>query len=118
MLVVSSAGCSRPEDEPTDVTIEMAVAPTPPTEGIVKVTLRLEGGDGEPVAAESVKLEGNMNHAGMKPSFAVARLVSPGVFEADLELTMGGDWFVLVDAVLADGTTVQRKLDLPGVRAL
>lgn len=117
LVVLVAAGCSRPEESSTDFTIEMHVTPSPPVEGVVQIELLLKDADGAMVTATSVKLEGNMNHAGMKPSFADAKQVSPGKYAADLELTMGGDWYVLVDAVLVDGTKVQRKLDLPGVQA-
>jgi sensor domain CHASE-containing protein len=53
----------------------------------------------------------------MRPVFASAREVSPGTYEAPLELTMGGDWFLLVDARLPDGGTLHRQVDLPGVRS-
>jgi hypothetical protein len=52
----------------------------------------------------------------MTPTFADATEVGPGEYRADLELTMGGDWFVLVAAELADGKQVEEKIDLPGVR--
>jgi hypothetical protein len=42
--------------------------------------------------------------------------VSPGTYEAPLELTMGGDWFLLIDATLPDGGSFHRQMDLPGVR--
>ncbi len=30
---------------------------------------------------------------------------------------MGGDWFVLIDVSLADGRTLKKKVDLPGVKS-
>jgi hypothetical protein len=30
---------------------------------------------------------------------------------------MGGDWFVLVSARLADGRQLKRKVDVPGVKS-
>jgi hypothetical protein len=63
-----------------------------------------------------MRLEGNMSHPGMRPVFGTAREVAPGTYEAPLELPMGGDWFLLVDATLPDGGTLHRQVDLPGVR--
>lgn len=63
-----------------------------------------------------VRLEGNMSHPGMQPVLAAARETSPGVYEGDLELTMAGDWLVLVDARLRDGRTVHRRIEFRGVR--
>ena len=72
---------------------------------------------GQLVSGARVRIEGNMSHPGMQPVFDVAREVAPGRYEAKLELTMAGDWIVLVDATLPDGRTVHRRMDLPGARA-
>jgi hypothetical protein len=52
----------------------------------------------------------------MQPVSASARETAPGRYEARLQLTMAGDWFVLVEARLSDGRTLRRQVDLPGVR--
>jgi hypothetical protein len=57
-----------------------------------------------------------MSHPGMKPVLATAREVAPGQYEAALELTMAGDWYLLVEARLRDGRTLHRQIDLRGVR--
>lgn len=94
----------------------MSVRPDPPVVGVVVVDLKLRNAAGLPVHDATVKVEGDMTHPGMVPSFADAREVAPGTYRADLDLTMAGDWIVLVDARLADGQTVQRTLSLPTVR--
>lgn len=72
---------------------------------------------GQPVQGAEVRLEGNMSHAGMTPVFSTAREVGPGRYKAPLELTMAGDWIVLIDATLSDGRTLQRQAELRGVGA-
>lgn len=116
VLLVPHSGCSRPTSSDDGVRVDMVVHPQPPVVGMVRVELRFTEPGGAPVSATAVRLEGNMNHAGMTPSFAEATEIEPGVHRADLELTMGGDWFVLVDAELSDGRRVEEKIDLPGVR--
>jgi len=81
------------------------------------VTLDVRDAGGKPVEGATLKLEGNMAHAGMKPVFADAKEVKPGRYEADLEWTMAGDWFVLVTGKLADGKAVNKKLDVKNVKA-
>jgi hypothetical protein len=54
----------------------------------------------------------------MVPVVAQAREVSPGHYEADLEFTMGGDWFILVRADLPDGRSLERSVDVPAVDAI
>jgi hypothetical protein len=64
-----------------------------------------------------VRVEGNMNHAGMRPSFADLHETEPGRYTGTLRFTMGGDWFLLVQATLPDGNQVEQKIDVPGVRS-
>jgi hypothetical protein len=52
----------------------------------------------------------------MKPVFGTAKEVRPGRYEAPLEFTMGGDWFILVNATFPDGRRLERKVDVRGVR--
>ncbi len=75
----------------------------------------LTGDDGQPLTGAQVELEGNMTHAGMVPVLATAAEVEPGQYRAELEFTMGGDWFILVRATLADGRSLEEQVDVPGV---
>lgn len=115
LVLAVAGGCSRPGAADDGVAVAMRVAPEPPAVGLVAVEVRLADADGRPLEAESVAIEGTMAHAGMTPTFAVARTAGPGRWRADLELTMPGDWFVVVDARLADGRRVHRELPLPAV---
>jgi hypothetical protein len=81
------------------------------------VSLTLTGTAGSPVEGAAVRLEANMSHPGMKPVLAAAREVAPGRYEAALEFTMAGDWYLLLDARLPDGRTLHREVQIPGVRS-
>ena len=111
-----TSGCQHRADE-ADVTVELTDEPSPPTVGKARLTLDVRDAAGKPVEGATLKLEGNMSHAGMRPVFADAREVKPGRYEADLSWTMAGDWFVLVSGKLADGRTVSKKIDVKGVKA-
>jgi hypothetical protein len=104
-------------DSADDVNVELDLRPDPPKVGDVAAVVRLADREARPVHGATVKLEGNMNHSGMKPSFADAKETEPGRYETTLDFTMGGDWFVLVNATLADGRKLRRKIDVPGVRS-
>lgn len=56
-----------------------------------------------------------MSHAGMTPVFAEAQETSDGTYRASLELSMAGDWVVVVRAVLPDGRQVERQFEINGV---
>jgi hypothetical protein len=116
-LTTILAGCGPAESETTNVKVDLAFDPSPPQTGDVNVELTLAEPGGSPLEGAEVRLEGNMNHAGMKPSFADLEEVEPGRYAGTLDFTMGGDWFVLVTAKTPDGNRVQRKIDVPGVKA-
>jgi hypothetical protein len=112
-------GCRPPQGGSTpEVALAWAVTPDPPVTGPASVRLTLtDRATGQPVQGAEVHLEGNMSHAGMKPVFGTARETEPGRYEASLDLNMGGDWFILVDATLRDGRSLQHQVDLPDVRS-
>jgi hypothetical protein len=56
-----------------------------------------------------------MTHAGMVPVFADAEDVGSGLYQAELEFTMGGDWVIIVTVTLPDGSSLEEQFDVPGV---
>lgn len=62
-----------------------------------------------------MKLEANMSHPGMTPVFAEAKEIEPGRYHSSIELSMAGDWVVLVYSTLADGRKVERQFEIKGV---
>jgi hypothetical protein len=104
------------EQEAAELVLELTIAPSPPRVGMANVELTLADASATAVEGATVRIEGNMNHAGMVPVFADAHEVAPGRYEAELELTMGGDWILLVEAELPDGRSQRWQEALPGVR--
>ena len=101
-------GTSESTDRPRST--NDPITPDPPKVGPAKAKITLTDKEGKPLQGAALKLEGNMNHAGMKPVFAVATETDPGRYEATLELTMGGDWFVLITGKLKDGRPLKEIL--------
>ena len=58
-----------------------------------------------------------MSHPGMSPVNGVAREIESGKYRGTLQLTMAGDWIVLVNVTLSDGERLQNQLELNGVRS-
>ena len=124
-LVAFAAACfltgCRPESDSSDsaagINVKLELNPTPPTTGDAQVVLTLTDSANKPVEGARISLEGNMNHAGMKPVFSELKETGSGEYEGTLNFTMGGDWFVLVSGKLPDGTEVNEKVDVPGVKA-
>lgn len=112
-----AAGCRRQASDAADVEVDLTLAPSPPMVGDADISLKIIDASGQPLKGADVRVEGNMNHAGMKPSFADLKEVEPGRYAGTLEFTMGGDWFLLINAKTPDGKTVDRKIDVKGVKA-
>ena len=52
----------------------------------------------------------------MTPVVADLTERTEGVYEARLQLTMAGDWILVVSGQLRDGTHIVKQIDLAGVR--
>jgi len=116
ILIGAVAGCRRgSHNDIPEIGIDLAVSPNPPQVGPATVTLTFSDAQGQPLSGATVELEGNMSHAGMTPVLAQATEVAPGQYQAPLQFTMGGDWFILVKAMLPDGQSLERQFNLPGI---
>lgn len=116
LLISALAGCRPPAADPApEISLAWTASPSPPAVGPLTLVLTLTDGT-QPVAGAEVRLEGTMTHPGMAPVPAAARETSPGSYEARMDLSMAGDWIVLIEARLADGRTLKRQIELPGVR--
>lgn len=116
LVILLLSGCSRSggRDLP-DITTNLVIEPDPPRIGPATILLEVTDASGLPVHDAAISLEGNMNHAGMVPVISQATEIAPGRYKADLEFTMGGDWFIMIRAELIDGRTLERTIDVPGV---
>jgi YtkA-like len=119
VLVALCAGaftgaCHRPAAG-RGVNIEWTLTPTPAAVGKAHLTLRVID-DGRPVRGARLRVEGHMSHPGMAPSIASAVEGADGLYVADLQFTMPGDWILLVSGTLPNGAAVERRIDVPGVR--
>ena len=102
--------------KPPDIALQYEIAPQPPRIGATTIDLKLTDKNGAPVGGARVDLEGNMSHAGMAPLTGEAKEIQAGKYRGTLQLTMAGDWIVLVHVTLPDGQKLQRQIELRGVR--
>ena len=118
LLIGLTAGCSSDRNSALDddVVVTWHISPDPPEMGEATVTVTLADTTGRPIEGADVSLEGVMTHPGMAPSMAEARETAPGRYDAPLQLTMAGDWILLLEASLPDGRHLSRQKDLPAVR--
>lgn len=116
-LLGLASGCRPTTGDQRQMQVDLALEPSPPTIGNAEVRVKLADVQGEPIEGAQVRLEGNMNHAGMKPSFADLREQEAGLYTGTIDFTMGGDWFILVSATTRDGRELEHQVDVPGVKS-
>jgi hypothetical protein len=109
------AGCHRGAAGSSEVQILTQVEPQPPRVGKEEVTVRLTRSRGEQVVAAHVRIEADMDHPGMAPVFADTQEQHPGIYVAQIDLNMPGDWVLLEHVRLADGKQIEHQTNLKGV---
>lgn len=118
VMLLAAVGCRGKSAAGSGMPIQTEVAPQPVRVGESTVTIRgIVDGLGAPLAGVHIQVEGDMAHPGMAPVFSDARETAPGTYQAQIEFTMPGDWVLLEHIRLADGTKIERQLDVRGVRA-
>ena len=115
--VALAAGCRPKSADPSmNANVEVTFDPSPPATGVTGLNITLADSSGQPMKLGHLDVEGNMNHAGMKPVFARLEETEPGRYAGKIEFTMGGDWFLLLSGTSASGGLFTRKVDVPGVK--
>ncbi len=104
LLLLPACRQAAPVDQAPDVQVLLTPGPDSLFVGPITFDLTLWDADGQPIdGAAPVSLRGDMSHAGMEPVLAEARGDGDGLYTADFEWTMAGDWTVTVEATLPDG---------------
>ena len=118
-LLILVYGCGKKEvaAPEMDVKLQVQFSPNPPVLGENQLEITLTDAAGKPVQLGMIKVEGNMNHAGMKPVFAKLLENNPGKYAGTIEFSMGGDWFLLVTSEASPEGQLNKKIDVPGVKA-
>jgi len=117
LMALLTAGCRRSANSVDGISIREEVTPLPVHTGEVTVTVQLADAAENPVKEASIMVEADMAHPGMSPVFAAAKETMPGTYQSKMNLTMGGDWVVLLHIRLSNGTKIERQLDVRGVRS-
>jgi hypothetical protein len=109
------AGCTRrsaSQNDDLQIETSLKLTPDPAQVGMALLEIQLKDESGQALTGVELSLRGDMTHAGMMPVMADAVEVRPGVYQAQLEWTMAGDWIVTLDGTLPDGTVFTRQLDV------
>lgn len=113
----SFSACQSSEETQPNIQLDWEIEPNPPAVGMAVINITLRDSTEQLIEGADVELEGNMSHPGMQPVFATAEEVEPGIYSAEVEFTMGGDWFFLIESTLPDDRVVERQININGVRS-
>lgn len=75
--------------------VQVASEPNPPREGANQFTFKIYTGAGEPVSGAEIHAVAEMAAMGTMPAMPVAADIhsaAPGIYRADMELPMSGEW--------------------------
>jgi hypothetical protein len=111
-----AGACHRPATA-RGLTFDWSLTPSLPAVGPATLTLLVHDDARRPVHGAQFRVEAAMSHPGMAPVLAPVTERGHGVYEAALRFTMAGDWILLVAGTLANGETVQYRIDVPHVRS-
>ncbi|HET6979872.1 MAG TPA: FixH family protein [Pyrinomonadaceae bacterium] len=114
LCILGAYGCRRNE-APPDLKLTHEVSPQPPRVGYVTVNLGLTDSSGNPISRAGLSLEGYMSHSGMPPVSGRVAEVRPGSYIGNMELSMAGDWVVIVHIHLPGQVSVDRQFEIKGV---
>lgn len=76
----------------------------PPAIGPAPLVVKLTDPGGAAIDGATVRVEGDMTHAGMQPVLVTAVGQGDGVYRADdMHFTMAGDWIITITATVEGG---------------
>lgn len=109
LLLTACNGRNSQQSDESDITMTVVAETT--TVGNTTLTITLTDPTGAGIDNAELTIKGDMSHAGMQPVLANTSGGQSGIYNVPFEWTMGGDWIVTVDAMLADGRSLSRQFD-------
>lgn len=106
LVLLAVAGCGQvaAEVQPADnLTVDLAVEPSPPAVGEATLIVTVTDMDGKPINGATVRVHGDMDHAGMEPVNGETADSEAGAYRVPFAWTMGGGWILDVTVNLPDG---------------
>ncbi len=116
LLPLVMAACRPPADRTgdattgsrTEVSVELLTRPARVGPAAIEVVVHR---DGVALEGATVRVTGDMTHAGMVPVVADARYHGEGVYRSDgFAFDMAGDWIITVNVTHPDGTRDEATL--------
>ncbi len=94
------------------IQVDLSTEPNPPAAGEGYVIVTVTDAAGQPVDVLSLRVRGDMTHAGMIPEFGVAEESANGVNRVPFNFSMGGDWILSVEITMPDESAIEREFNV------
>lgn len=115
LAVLLLLGCRRQAESDPVVVMTYQITPQPVRVGVEDISLLLKDANSKPINGTQIELEADMSHPGMAPMFVESVEIGEGRYQGKINLTMPGDWVVLVHMTLPNQLKVEREIQLKGV---
>ena len=112
-LLSACGGRNSAQSSSNDYDISVEAGST--TVGKTDLMVTVKDQNGTAINDATVRIKGDMSHAGMQPVLGESATASNGVYTIPYEWTMAGDWFVTIDVTFADGSTATERFDFNGI---
>jgi hypothetical protein len=117
LVAFAATGCHRDSHAAKDISVQETISPQPVRVGKATIAIQLADLSAKPVTHATISLEADMSHPGMSPVFATATETQPGMYTAQIDFNMAGDWVVLSHILLPDGRKIEKQIDVNGVES-
>ena len=111
LLAGLACACRQQTIQSSDVQLDLVFSHTRVGAATARLTVRDKTGKSIENPG-SIRLRGDMTHAGMQPVIVEAESSQDGMYELPFEWTMAGDWIVEASLKLASGATVSHSFAL------
>ena len=110
LVLLLTAACRQQQVSPADLQLRLTASEA--LVGETTLQVKVQDQDGKTIAEPgSLKIRGDMNHAGMVPVFAESDEAVDGVFSLPFQWTMAGSWIVEARLTLPNGDTASQTFE-------
>jgi hypothetical protein len=110
-LLAACGQASTPTAAPTNLSISARTEPESLAVGETTLIITLQDDGGAPVDGATLRVHGDMDHAGMVSLDREVSASTNGEYRVPFEWTMGGGWLVTVTVRLSDGSEINETFD-------
>jgi hypothetical protein len=102
LFTFSTSACEKKQEGNFTISYQIPEGQDSLGESIIEIKVK-DVKTGEAVEDARIQIEGNMSHPGMAPVFAKVLEIGDGVYKAQINFNMAGDWILTANVLAKDG---------------